>query len=267
MRGADRLQAVLGGVGAGLAGGLFGVGGGIVLIPLLTRRFGATQHQAHGTSLAVIGLSAIAGVIVYAWHGHVVWSTAAVVAIAGALTARFGARWATRISSAGLARAFAILLVLVATRLLLLQTPPGRVTPLHHGLMGVAIDLGLGGAVGVLAGFMGVGGGILAVPVFILVLGMDPPTAQGTSLAVIMVSGPAGALEHARHGNVIGRLVPSLAAGAVIGAPLSSWVAQMLPHLVMVRSFAIFLLLTAVLTWFRPPPASRPAEIAMERVS
>jgi uncharacterized membrane protein YfcA len=266
MRGADRLQAVLGGVGAGLAGGLFGVGGGIVLIPMLTRRFGATQHQAHGTSLAVIGLSAIAGVIVYAWHGHVVWSTAAVVAIAGALTARFGARWATRTSSAGLARAFALLLVLVAVRLLLLQTPPGHVGPLHHGLMGVAIDLGLGGAVGVLAGFMGVGGGILAVPVFILVLGMDPPTAQGTSLAVIMVSGPAGAIEHARHGNVIGRLVPSLAVGAVVGAPLSSWLAQLLPHLVMVRSFAIFLLLTAVVTWFRPPPAARPAEVAMERV-
>jgi len=266
MRGADRLQAILGGGVAGLAGGLFGVGGGIVLIPLLTRRFGATQHQAHGTSLAVIGLSAIAGVIVYALHGHVVWTTAAVVAVAGALTARFGARWATRTSSVGLARAFAVLLALVAVRLLLLHGLTGRASPLHHGLTGVAIDLGLGAAVGVLAGYMGVGGGILAVPVFILVLGMDPPTAQGTSLAVIMVSGPAGAIEHARHGNVIGRLVPALAIGAVVGAPLSSWVAQLLPHLVLVRSFAIFLLLTAVLTWFRPPPATRPAEVALERV-
>jgi uncharacterized membrane protein YfcA len=215
----------------------------------------------------VIGLSAIAGVVVYAWHGHVVWTTAAVVAVAGALTARFGARWATRTSSMRLARAFAILLALVAVRLLLLHTPPGHGSPLHHGVTGVAMDLALGAAVGVLAGYMGVGGGILAVPVFILLLGMDPPTAQGTSLAVIMVSGPAGAIEHARHGNVIGRLVPALALGAVVGAPLSSWVAQLLPHLVLVRSFAIFLLLTAVLTWFRPPPATPSAEAAMERVS
>jgi hypothetical protein len=142
----------------------------------------------------------------------------------------------------------------VALRLLV-KAPSEHASPLHHGVAGIGIDLGLGALVGLLAGYMGVGGGILAVPVFMLVLGMDAPTAQGTSLAVIMVSGPAGALEHARHGNVIGKLVPPLALGAVIGAPLSSWVAQLLPHEVLVRSFATFLLLTAVLTWMRPPPA------------
>jgi uncharacterized protein len=254
----DRIQAVLGGFAAGLAGGLFGVGGGILLVPLLTRRYHTTQHQAHGTSLAVIGLTAIAGVVVYAWHGHVVWSTAAVVAIASAVTARFGARWATRTSSVGLSRAFAVFLVLVAIRLLA-KAPEPMASPLHHGAVGMAIDLGLGAAVGVLAGFMGVGGGILAVPVFTLVLGMSQQVAQGTSLAVILVSGPAGALEHARHGNVVGSLVPLLALGAVIGSPLASWVAQLLPHLVLVRSFAVFLLINAVLTWIKPPPARRPA--------
>jgi len=251
MRAADRVHAVIGGALAGVASGLFGVGGGLLLVPVLTRRFHCSQHQAHGTSLAVIGLTALAGVIVYAWNGHVQWVTAAVVAVASAVTARFGARLATRLSSVGLSRAFAIFMVIVAIRLLIKIPEPAPV-PFHHGWIGAAFDLGLGAAVGVLAGFMGVGGGILAVPVFTLALGMSQQVAQGTSLAIILVSGPAGAIEHARHGNVVGSLVPALAIGSLLGAPLASWVAQLLPHAILVRGFAIFLLVNAVLTWFKP---------------
>src|SRR4030095_8601135 len=74
---------------------------------------------------------------------------------------------------------------------------------------------------------------------------------QGTSLAAIVVTGPAGAIEHARHGNVVGRLVPMLAIGAVVAAPLASALAQMLPHATLVRAFALFLLANAIATWLR----------------
>lgn len=258
MRARDRVDSLLGGALAGFGSGLFGVGGGLLLVPILTRRFHCSQHQAHGTSLAVIGLTALAGVAVYAWHGHVQWATAAVVAVASAITARFGARLTTRFSSVGLSRAFALFLVVVAIRLLLRIPEPSAVS-FHQGWTGLAVDLALGSGVGLIAGFMGVGGGILAVPVFTLALGMTQQAAQGTSLAVIMVSGPAGAIEHARHGHVVGSLVPMLAIGSLLGAPLASWVAQLLPHAVLVRSFAVFLLINAVLTWVRPPRQSRPS--------
>jgi uncharacterized protein len=256
VRAADRAEALLGGVFAGLASGLFGVGGGLLLVPILTRRFHCSQHQAHGTSLAVIGLTALAGVVVYAWNGQVHWTTALGVAVASAVTARFGARLTTRLSSVGLSRAFAVFLVIVAVRLLVKTPQPSQVS-FHHGWVGLAIDLALGAAVGFVAGFMGVGGGILAVPVFTLALGMTQQAAQGTSLAVILVSGPAGAIEHARHGNVVGGLVPWLAIGSLVGAPLASWMAQLLPHVTLVRSFAVFLLLNAILTWFKPPQSRR----------
>ena len=251
----EHAGAALAGVGAGLAGGLFGVGGGIVLVPMLTGPFKLTQHQAHGTSLAAIGVTALASVFVYGAHGNVAWSTAALVGIASVLTARYGARWAARISRRTLTRSFALLLVVVAVRLLW-RVPAGSGASLVHGWAGLALDLVLGAAIGLLSGFMGVGGGLIAVPAFTLLLGMTQAAAQGTSLAVILVTAPAGAFEHARHGNLVGRLIPGLALGGALGGPLAAWFAQSLPHELAVRVFAAFLLANAAYAWLRSRSSS-----------
>ena len=250
MRARDHAGAALAGVVAGLAGGLFGVGGGIILVPTLTVLFGLTQHQAHGTSLAAIGATALASVFVYAAHGNVAWWTALPVGLASIVTARYGARWTARVSRRALTRAFALLLVAVAVRLLW-RVPPGTGAVTLRGIGGVGLDLVIGAAVGLLAGFMGVGGGLIAVPAFTLLLGMSQQAAQGTSLAVILVTAPAGAVEHSRHGHLVGRLVPGLALGAIVGGPFASWVAQGLPRETLTRAFAIFLLVNAVSGWIR----------------
>lgn len=246
----ERVRGVLAGLAAGIGGGLFGVGGGIVMIPLLTDLFRLTQHQAHGTSLAVMGATALVATVVYGAYGRVEWATAAAVAITSVWTARYGARWATRTSPRGLKRAFAVFIAIVAVRLL--WSPPlVSDHPLISGLPGVGFALLLGCAVGLVSGYMGVGGGIVAVPAFTLALGMSQQVAQGTSLAIIIVTGPAGALEHSKHGNVAWRLVPILAIGAAAGAPLASWIAQLVPHVALVRTFAVFLLANAISTWVR----------------
>jgi uncharacterized membrane protein YfcA len=250
MTAAGRLRALLAGLVAGMAGGLFGVGGGIVLIPILTGAFHTTQHEAHGTSLAAIGATALASIVVYGLHGHVAWWVALAVGISSAFAARFGARAAARTSPRGLTVGFAVFLVLVAIRLL--WKPPTGTSSLHLGIVpSIALDLVLGIAVGMLAGYMGVGGGIIAVPAFTLLMGMPQQLAQGTSLAVILVTAPAGALEHARHGNLVWRLVPGLAIGAAIGAVAASWWVQGLPHALLSRAFAVFLLVNAALTGLR----------------
>jgi uncharacterized membrane protein YfcA len=260
MTAADRARALLAGLLAGLAGGLFGVGGGIILIPLLTGWFRATQHAAHGTSLAVIGATALTSLLVYGAHAHVDWRTAVVVGIASALSAGLGARLATRTSSRHLKIAFAILLVLVACRLLW-RVPVGTGSAVGPGLAAIVADLAIGIGVGLVAGYMGVGGGILAVPAFTLLLGMSQQLAQGTSLAVILVTAPAGAIEHARHGNMAWRLVPMLALGAASGGALASWFVQGLPHALLARGFAVFLLATATWTLVRARrAAARAAE-------
>jgi uncharacterized membrane protein YfcA len=252
----ERWRGTLAGFVAGLAGGLFGVGGGILLVPMLTGWFALTQHQAHGTSLAAIGATAIAGLAVYATHGQVAWATGAIMAVTSMLCARLGAKLAARTSRAALARAFAIFLVLVAVRMLW-KAPTGTGAPALEGPVGAAVALGVGAAVGLLAGFMGVGGGILAVPALALLFGASQQTAQGTSLALILVTAPVGAIEHHRHGNLVGRLVPWLSLGALAGAPLASALALRLPQSVLARGFAVFLLANAALTWFRAARTSR----------
>jgi len=250
MTAGDAARALFAGLLAGVASGLFGVGGGIVLIPLLTSWLGTSQHQAHGTSLAVIGATAVASLAVYGAYSNVDWGTALAVGIASAFAARLAARAAARISARGLTAAFAVLLVVVAIRLLW-KTPEAAAPVLRHGPAAIAIDLLLGLAVGTLAGFMGVGGGLIAVPAFTLLFGMPQHLAQGTSLAVILVTAPVGAIEHARHGNLLWRMVPALSVGAALGAAASSWWVQGLPHALLARTFALFLLASAAATFAR----------------
>jgi hypothetical protein len=228
-----------------LTGGLFGVGGGVIIVPILTGPFKLSQHQAHGTSLATIGATALVSVVVYGMHGNVAWTTAIIVALSSILAARHGARLAARTPSRQLTRAFALFLIVVAIRMLWKAPVPAE-TPLHTGLVGLGLTLVVGVLAGLLSGFMGVGGGVFAVPAFTLLFGMPQQLAQGTSLAMILGAAPAGAIEHARHGNMVGRLVPWLALGAVVGGPVASLWVQNLPQALVARAFAVFLMLNAL---------------------
>jgi uncharacterized membrane protein YfcA len=106
------------GLGAGVFSALFGVGGGIIVVPLLVAVAGFAPRVAAGTSLAAIGITAAAGSVAYGIHGDLKPGAAAIVglpAVAGALA---GAALQQRLATRTLARAFALLLVGVGIRLL-----------------------------------------------------------------------------------------------------------------------------------------------------
>ena len=252
---------MLGGLAAGMAGGLLGVGGGIILVPILAGRFKLPQHSAHGTSLAVIGATALASLIIYGSHASVAWRVAAWVALASAVTVHLGVALAARLSSAHLKRAFAVLLVLVAARLLWQPAGGGGAMPASP-IAALALELAIGAGVGLLAGFMGVGGGLIAVPAFVLLLGMAQRLAQGTSLAVILVTAPIGTWSNARRGQVRWPLFPSLAVGAAAGGAVASGIAHRVPQALLARIFAVFLLIVAVHSWRRASGAGRPPAAA-----
>jgi uncharacterized membrane protein YfcA len=106
------------GLAAGCFGALFGVGGGIVIVPLLTLVAGFGQRRASATSLAAILFSGLAGAITYAFHGEVKPGAAALVGIPAMFGVLAGTSLQQRIPVRRLSYGFALLLAAVAVRLL-----------------------------------------------------------------------------------------------------------------------------------------------------
>ena len=111
-----RLVAI--GLAAGILSGLFGVGGGVIIVPLLVMWLAYDQRVASATSLAAIGLIATTGVVVYAIAGKVHVAEALLVGAPAAVGAVFGAALQQRLTNRVLALLFAALLAVIAVRLL-----------------------------------------------------------------------------------------------------------------------------------------------------
>jgi uncharacterized membrane protein YfcA len=110
---------VLIGLAAGFFSALFGVGGGIVIVPLLLLFAHFLQRPAMATSLAAIGLIAVAGSISYGFHGELKPGAAAIVGIPGAVGAIFGTTLQQRLANRTLSLLFALLLFGIGVKLLL----------------------------------------------------------------------------------------------------------------------------------------------------
>ncbi len=110
-------RAISLGVAAGVVGGMFGVGGGIVVVPGLVLWLGFGQHRASATSVATIVASACAALIPFAADGSVDWRAASLVTIGAVAGAAIGARYLHRIPERVLSRAFSVLLVVAALRM------------------------------------------------------------------------------------------------------------------------------------------------------
>ena len=175
---------------AGFFSALFGVGGGIVMVPLLLLVAHYSERPAMATSLTAVGLIALVGSVSYALHGEVKPGAAAVAGHSGrGRAAVVGASLQQRLANRTLSFAFAALL--------------GRRRRLAPDLMWALLLAGaLGLVAGVLAGLFGIGGGTLFVPTLALVLGLTQLHAEATSLLAILPTAVAGAWRQRRYGNV-----------------------------------------------------------------
>lgn len=111
------LRSAFIGIGAGLVSGLFGVGGGIIVVPALVLLIGLTQFQASGTSAATIVASSTAGLVAFAVNGQVDWRAALVIFIGSGTGAWLGAHSITRIPERTLTTAFAVVLIVAGVRM------------------------------------------------------------------------------------------------------------------------------------------------------
>jgi len=104
---------------AGLIAGFLGIGGGIILVPMMVGLLGLEQHRAHGSSLAVILPIAIIGAIVYALRGDINWTLAAVIGSGSVIGVVAGAKLMMKVPANRLRQLFGVYAIAIATLLLL----------------------------------------------------------------------------------------------------------------------------------------------------
>ena len=229
---------------AGLLSGLFGVGGGTVIVPMLVLALGFDQRLAAGTSLAAIVPTAAVGVVSYALHDSVAWIPALLLAAGAVVGAQVGTWLLPRLSQTVLRWMFVGFLVMVIVSLFIVV--PSRDAELDLTVLtGVGL-VALGVVTGVTAGLIGVGGGIIVVPALMLLFGTSDLIAKGTSLLMMIPTAVSGTIGNIRRSNV------DLGAAAIIGVAactttaLGAWFATLVDPLAGNILFAAFLVVIAV---------------------
>jgi len=244
-RGARFVAMCLGiGLLAGLLSGLFGVGGGTVIVPLLVLQLGFDQRLAAGTSLAAIVPTATVGVISYALHDSVAWIPGVILALGAVIGAQIGTWLLPRLPITALRWGFVGFLVVVIVGLFIVI--PSREAMLElTWLTGIGLVV-LGLITGTLAGLLGVGGGVIVVPALMLLFGTSDLIAKGTSLLMMIPTAVSGTVGNIRRRNV------DLAAAALVGVAactttaLGAWLATLIDPVLGNILFAAFLTVIAV---------------------
>jgi len=251
------------GLGGGFFSGLTGVGGGAIMVPLMTGPLRMRQHAAHGTSLVVIIFAAVASAAIYELREGIAWDLVLTLLPTSLVGAYLGARGVQLLPALRLRQVFGAFILLIGLRLLLLPD----VDPLFaaHGLSKVLAGAGIGLAGGLVAGALGVGGGAIFVPALVLLLGTDQHVAQGVSLCVIAPAALTGALTHARHGSIDRRaarwIAPLAVPAGMVGALVASWLnGQVLQGIfaIVLVCVGIQMLATATLRMRRDHAAAHP---------
>lgn len=224
---------------SGFMSGVFGVGGGTVIVPMLVTAAAFSQKLASGTSGASIIVTAAVGVVSYAAHGQVDWLAAVLLAAGGVVGAPLGAHLLHRLSETKLRWFFVGFLAVVVVTLFFVIPDRDAGVPMNLWL-GVAL-LGVGLITGVLSGLIGVGGGIIVVPALMLLFGASDLVAKGTSLLMMIPTTIAGAWRNTRNRNVDLVAAAVVAAATVITTPLGALVAAAVDPFVANMLFAAFL--------------------------
>lgn len=257
------LYLVLGAI-VGLLAGMLGVGGGLIIVPVLAAMFAAQDmpaeiimHLALGTSLATILLTSISSVYSHHKHGAVSWSRAARLTPGILLGAWCGGLVAGALDSSVLKPVFAIFELCVAGYMLW-----GHRVSAHEESPGLLNFTASGGVIGTISALVGIGGGTMTVP-WLMWYGSQIHRAIATSAAVGFPIALAGALSYLYSGwqhpllpeRTLGYIyLPALAGiilSSVLFAPLGAKLAHSLDTVKLKKVFAVLLILLATYLLFQ----------------
>ncbi len=261
----DFLVFVVVGCGVGFLAGLFGVGGGILMVPVLVFSYehsgvspSVLTHIAIGTSLFVIVFTSLMSAYQHGKQGNIDWRSVFVLGIPSTLTAFGISKLAAGLSGKHLQIAFGIIVMISAIKML---TESQTVAQKKLEWVSKPSNLGLAG-VGLLAGMVaslaGIGGGIVTIPMMYYFLGMPLKLAVGTSSATIIITALFSVIGYIYNG--MGRPgLPewnlgfvdlqrgaALAIGTIFLARVGAYVSFKTHPFLLKKLFAVFILLVSI---------------------
>ena len=252
---------VLVGVAAGVFAGLFGIGGGIIIVPALILLAGFPLVKATGTSLAAILLPVgILGVVAY-YRAKIIDLRASALIAAGLLCSVVVGAWLANTLPVDLMRKlFALFCLYVSWNFVdpvrvvrewrgqAAQIKPESEEAPHPSL---AALVGIGLLAGIMAGMFGIGGGNIIVPMLTLALHYPPKRAIATSLgAILFPFGTPGVIYYHRAGNLDLGAAAWIAGGLFVGTVFGALITISLPSRTVKRLYGLFLLFVAVRFFF-----------------
>lgn len=242
----EALGLFLGGATAGLVGALLGVGGGVLVVPLLHLGFGLPLPVAVGTSLVTITGTSLAGSAGYLKRDLVRLDLAIGLGLGSLVGAVVASRLAAGVPEDVLAPLFAAVMVYAAVHLYWKShrsagEPDPEPTPARTRAAYV-----LSPGAGLTAGLLGIGGGIVQVPILRLLVGLDIRRAVATSTLMVGLNTSVASIAYLGRDEVALFAVPLLLAGILAGASAAPLLGEKVPRRGLEAAFSLLLLYAAV---------------------
>lgn len=210
------------GLAVGCLGAMLGIGGGIIIVPLMSFVFGATPQEAAGTSMFVVLFNSLSGAFGYYRKKLICWDAAWKFAIATIPGGVLGGYVAHYLGSRTLYIIFGILFSLIAVMMFVKANAKSKlvaadVVPENYNWkLGTFFSV----IVGFIASILGIGGGVIHVPMMTYILKFPVKKAIATSTAILTVSAFSGAVSHVCLGHVLWLPAVGLTIGAMAGAQI-----------------------------------------------
>ncbi len=235
---AGEIIALLLAVLIGVSLGALGSGGSIVTLPILVYVAGVAPKAAVGMSMAIVGGTSLAGSYFHWRIGNFLPKPALIFGATGIIGAYLGSTATHLISSSTLMLLFAGLMLVVGARMLAGKGVPASAS----ALCSVYRCIPSGFAVGLVTGFLGVGGGFVIVPALVWFAGLDARRAIGTSLGIIALNSAAGLAGQLRYTHWDWVLTGEFLVCALIGMGLGIPIARRAPERALRKAFALAVL-------------------------
>ena len=237
------------GAGLGFAGGLLGIGGGLIAIPVLAWLYGMDQHLAQGTALVMIVPNVLIGFFRYHQKHRIDLRAVAAISVFSMVAAYVAGRLASGIDSGVLRIAFALFLIALA-----LYFGSGVLRRARGGaeaqalaprqMTRSALPL-LGIASGAMSGIFTIGGGLVVVPALVSLFRMEQTRAQGTALALVVPSSAIALFAYAQGQHVAWDVGVPMAIGGIATVSAGVALAYRFPAARLRLLFCAVLLVTA----------------------